>query len=255
MKSALALFLTALPAAAQVYAPFPPAPALKTAPALGARPAETRVPMSSALNLTWLTPVVAPLGDKDFRISLVPVRGEPGARVGTLDGLALIEAPAVPDTGWSVTALPVGGHRQELAGSWPFKALRKQPLDAELGGRSWKVSLVGDPDTAVNFAATDSPLGGLQVPVSVLKRALWDAAAPLPALGPEWRLAFCEDLWVGAGMRSVVFLRAGEGGTIEAFRTGAEALDDTRAVPRRVAGVTVTLVIDADGRLVLRRRD
>lgn len=226
---------------------------LKTAPGLGSAPVVTRIPMLASLDLTRVTPVVAPLGAKDYAVSIAPMRGERGAVVGTVGGLALIEAPLVTGDDWTVTALLVGNNRHELAGSWPLPALRKQPLPAELGGKAWSVSLTEDPDPAVRFEAKTNPLVGLQVPFSVLKRAVWGASAPLPALGPEWRLAFNADLWRGAGMRSFIFMRALEDGTVEFYRTGAEAVDSTRALPRQVGPLKVTLQLDAENRLVVTR--
>ncbi|TPW19672.1 MAG: hypothetical protein FD126_2448 [Elusimicrobia bacterium] len=226
---------------------------LKTAPGLGTAPAATRIPMLASLDLTRVTPVIAPLGAKDYAVSIAPLRGERGAVVGSVGGLALIEAPLVSGDDWTVTALLVGNNRHELAGSWPLPALRKQPLSAELGGRDWTVSLTEDADPAVRFEAKTNPLGGLQLPFSVLKRAVWGASAPVPAMGPEWRLAFNADLWRGAGMRSFVFMRALSDGSVEFYRTGAEAVDGTRALPRRVGPVTVSLQLDPENRLVVTR--
>lgn len=226
---------------------------LKVGPGVGSAPVATRIPMLASLDLTRVTPVVAPLGAKDYAVSIAPMRGERGAVVGTVGGLALIEAPLVTGDDWAVTALLVGNNRHELAGSWPLPALRKQPLSAELGGKAWTVSLTEDPDPAVRFEAKANPLVGLQVPFSVLKRAVWGASAPVPAMGPEWRLAFNADLWRGAGMRSFVFMRALEDGTVEFYRTGAEAVDSTRALPRQVGPLKVSLQLDAENRLVVTR--
>jgi len=226
---------------------------LKTAPGLGTAPLTTRVPMLASLDLTRVTPVIAPLGDKDYAVSLAPMRGERGPVVGELGGLAVIEAPLVTGDDWTVTALPVGGNRHALAGSWPLPALRKQPLLAALGGKDWTVSLIDDVDPAVRFEAKVNPLGGLQLPFSVLKRAVWSAAAPLPALGPEWRLAFNVDLWRGAGMRSFIFMRRLSDGSVEFYRTGAEAVDGSRAIPRKVGPHTLTLQLDAKNNLVVTR--
>ncbi|TBR24968.1 hypothetical protein EPO15_03015 [bacterium] len=226
---------------------------LKVAPGVGTAPLVTRVPMLATLDLSRVTPVVAPLGDKDYLVSIAPLRGERGAVVGTVGGLAVLEAPQVSGDDWAVTALPAGSNRHELAGSWSLPALRKQPLSAKLGGKDWTVSLLGDVDPAVRFEAKGNPLGGLQLPLSVLKRAVWDASAPLPALGPEWRLAFNVDLWRGAGMRSFVFMRRLDDGAVEFYRTGAEAVDSTRALPRKVGPLTLSLQLDAENRLVVTR--
>lgn len=226
---------------------------MKLAPAVGTAPTATAVPIVGALDLTRVTPVVAPLGAKDFRISIAPMRGGLGAVLGTREGLSIIEAPLVAGDDWAVTALPVGANRFELAGTWPLPALRKQPLTAELGGRKWTVSLIDDVDPSVSFEAKDNALAGLQLPLSVLKRAVWDASAPLPALGPEWRFAFSVDLWRGAGMRSFVFMRRQADGSVDFYRTGAEAVDRTRALPRQVGPILVTLQLDEKSRLVVTR--
>lgn len=226
---------------------------LKVAPGLGTAPTVTRLPLLASLDLTRVTPVRVPLGAKDYAVSLAPLRGERGAVVGEVGGLPVVSAPLVSGDDWAVTALEVGNNRHELAGSWPLPALRKQPLTAALGGREWTVSLTADPDPAVRFEAKDNPLAGLQVPFSVLKRAVWGASAPVPALGPEWRLAFNVDLWRGAGMRSFVFMRALDDGSVEFYRTGAESVDGSRDVPRRVGPLTLTLRLDAESRLVVTR--
>lgn len=228
---------------------------LKVTPGLGTAPISTRIPMLASLDLTRVTPVIAPLGASDYAVSIAPLRGDRGPVVGTRDGLAVLEAPLVTGDDWVVTlllSLP-GQNRHELTGSWPLPALRKQPLTATLGGRAWIVSVMGDPDTGVRFEANDQPLAGLQLPLSGLKRAVWNAAAPVPALGPDWRFAFNVDLWRGAGMRSFVFMRRNADGKVDYFRTGAEAVDSNRMVPRRVGGLLIGLRLDETGALVITR--
>ncbi len=248
-KTFLLLALAAAPAAAQlVNAPLPAAPKLATPPALGSRPAETRLPMLASLDLTRLTPVIAPLGGKDYQVSIAPMRGVPEAAKGAPP---VSDAPLVAGDAWAVTLIPVGAKKFDIAESFPFPALRRQPLDAELGGKAYKVSLIDGIDLAVRFEAAGSTVGGLQLPVTALKRAVWDAAAPIPAMGPEWRFAFNVDLWIGAGMRSFVFMRKQDDGTVEFYRTGAEAVDETRPVLRRVGPQTVSLQLDEKAQLVI----
>ena len=250
MQAILALALSA--ANAQVLAPFPAAPKPALAPAFGAAPAETRIPMLASLDLTRVTPIIAPLGDRDFKVSIAPMRG--AAPVPPKDGTPVRDAELVGGDAWTVTLLPAGANRHELAASWPFRALRKQPLAAELGGKAYEVSLVDGIDLAVRFQAKDRPLGGLQFPISVLKRAVWDSAAPVPAMGPEWRFAFNVDLWTGAGMRSFVFMRRNGDGSVDFYRTGAEPVDSTRPSLRRVGPLTVALQLDDQARLVITPR-
>lgn len=250
MKAILALALCA--ANAQVPAPFPAVPKPVLAPGLGSAPAETRIPMLASLDLTRLTPVVAPLGDKDFKVSIAPMRG--GTPSQPKADTPVRDAELVGGDAWAVTLVPVGANRHELAASWSFRALRKQPLEAELGGKAYQISLIDGLDLAVRFQAKDRPLGGVQFPVSVLKRAVWDSAAPVPAMGPEWRFAFNVDLWVGAGMRSFIFLRRGGEGTVDFYRVAAEPVDSSRPSLRRVGPLTVALQHDDQGRLVITPR-
>lgn len=247
MLSILSLVLAA--ANAQVFAPFPAVVRPALAPALGAAPAETRIAMLASLDLTRITHIIAPLGDKDYKVSIAPMRGgSPKSQAPILD------AELVGGDAWVVTLVPAGANRHELAASWPFPALRKQPLEADLGAAAYIVSLVDGIDLAVRFQAKNRPLGGLQLPVSVLKRAVWEGAAPIPAMGPEWRFAFNVDLWIGAGMRSFVFMRRNDDGSVEFYRTGAEAVDSERPLLRRVGPMTVALQLDENASLIITPR-
>lgn len=249
-KLSLLLALAAAPAGAQLMnAPLPPAPRVAPGALVGARPPETRLPMLASLDLTRLTPVLAPLGDKDYQVSIAPMRGVPG---DAKDAAPVSDATLVSGDAWAVTLIPAGAKKFDIAESFPFPALRKQPLDAQLGGKAYKVSLIDGIDLAVRFEAVGSSVGGLQLPVTALKRAVWEAAAPIPVMGPEWRFAFNVDLWVGAGMRSFVFMRKLADGNVEFYRTGAEAVDESRPVGRRVGPLTVSLQLDDQSQLVIK---
>jgi len=184
----------------------------------GVRPAEVRVPVPDVLETYRKTRVVIPLGSRDYHLSIQRVRAEE----------------------WVLALLPVGKNKFDLEASFTFASLRKG-IEHSFAGRTYQLTL--DEDSAVRFQALDNPLGGMRVPLSVLKRGVWEQGVPLPALGPDWRLLFQIDLWRGAGMRSFVFLKRA-GGDVEFYRTGAEGVDWTRSVVRDIGGEKVSLRLD-----------
>ncbi|OGR57730.1 MAG: hypothetical protein A2X36_15350 [Elusimicrobia bacterium GWA2_69_24] len=230
------LFLTVSSAVAQGEFQLPPSlrdnPLILDRP-VGQKPSETRLPMLDTLEATRRSRILAPLGNADYQISLELTREEE----------------------WVLAVLKEGDNRFELAASFMFIELRKTEVKREFGGAEYRVSLdeTGAAEThAVVFQDPIRPLRSMRIPLSVLERAAWDAAAPLPCLNSAWRMAFQIDMWRGAGMRSFMFMHKTDTG-VEFYRVGAEAVDWTRSIVRKVGDQKVALRIDLDaGQLVVR---
>ncbi|OIO09138.1 MAG: hypothetical protein AUJ52_06945 [Elusimicrobia bacterium CG1_02_63_36] len=197
---------------------------------VGLRPAEVKVPMLKTLDTFRLTRTVLPLGDKQYHLAIQTTRSEE----------------------WAISLLEVGvKNPHEFEAANLLSVLAKHPWKRAFGGRDYTVTF-DEAGEALVFAADDSPLGVIRVPLRGLRLAVFDAAVLMPALGPDWRMVFQVDLFRGAGMRSFSFLKA-QNGDVAFHRVGAEGVDRTRKVTRSVDGIQLALSIDDAGNLVVER--
>lgn len=228
--TAVLLFACASPSFALGGFTLPAIGPLRLEAPVGAAPAATKVPMVRTLDTFRFTRTILPLGNKSYHLALQAVRSDQ----------------------WAISLLETGGKNpHEFEAASLLSVLAKHPWKRAFGGRDYTVTY-DEAGEALVFAADDNPLGVIRVPLMSLRRAVWDAAIPMPSLGPDWRMIFQVDLFRGAGMRSFTFLRA-RGGDVSFHRVGAEAVDGTRKVTREVDGKKITLTIDDAGNLVVER--
>ena len=224
--SALLVLTCAVNASASGLFTLPAMKPIQLAQNLGQRPSITKIPMLETLDSFRLTRTIVPLGTKQYHVALQRTRaGE-----------------------WAISLLEVGKRKLEFEAANLLSVMAKHPWKRNFGGRDYTIKhdVAG---AALIFAADDNPLGTIRVPLMSLRRAVYDAAVPVPSLGANWRMVFQIDLFRGAGMRSFTFLEA-VGGDIVYHRVGAEAVDWTRKIKRSFGGKTVALMT-VDGDLII----
>ncbi len=197
---------------------------------VGQAPVETRIKLIETLETFRLTSSKVTLDGVNYHVAMQTMR----------------------DGHWAVSLVPEGKKKWDLAASFPYRALRKTGgYDQEIGGKTYKVSLAESQgvEAMVFTPATGQPSA---VSVTYIKQAVWAAAAPVPALGPQWRFVFQVDLWIGAGMRTFAFLEKINSGVL--FHTvRAESVDFMpRARVKEVGSRKVSLVIDDEGYIVIK---
>lgn len=233
MKSVLSIIILSLAASVHAAGTFQiPAAAkkMRLAVPVGQAPVETKIKLIETLETFRLTSSKVALDGVNYHIAMQTMR----------------------DGQWAVSLVPEGKKKWDLAASFPYRALRHTGgYDQEIGGKTYKVSLAES--QGVEAMVFTSETGHTSaVSVAFIKQAVWDAAAPVPALGPQWRFVFQIDLWIGAGMRTFAFLEKTNNGVVfHSIR--AESVDFVpRARVKKVGSRKVSLVIDDEGTIVIK---
>ncbi|MFH2201762.1 MAG: hypothetical protein ABIJ96_01465 [Elusimicrobiota bacterium] len=198
---------------------------------VGQQPAETKIKLIEVFETFRLTQAIVPLGGKNYHVSVQPMR----------------------DGNWAAALIPEGRKKFDMVASYPFRALRKTGgYEDEIEGATFKVSLVdmADGDEALVFTTKEGLVAAFSV--QWMKYAVWNAAVPVPSIGPDWRFVFRVDLWVGAGMRTFSFLQKTQSGVVF-HDVRAESVDFfPRERVKEVGERKVSLGIDDEGYLVIK---
>ncbi len=207
---------------------------LQVAAQLGKRPSETRVPLAKTLDTFRTGPVLVTLGGKKHHLAVQTVR----------------------TGGWVACLVPEGKNHHEIEASFLFSSLRRAKTTAKFNGREYRITLdeaAQDSDRhTLSFTPTDGGAGAEHATLAALKEAVWTKAVPLPSIGPDWRMIFQVDLWRGAGMRTISFLRKAENG-VSFYDLRAESVETDAERKKMVGGLSFGLKVDSkDGSLVVR---
>jgi len=203
---------------------------MRLAAPVGQAPVETKIKLIDTLETFRLASSKVALDGANYHIAIQTMR----------------------DGNWVVGLVLEGKKKWDLEATFPYRALQKSSgYKQEIGGKTYTVSLAESQGVE---AIVFTPEAGQPSAVSVtyIKQAVWDAAAPVPALGPQWRFVFQVDLWIGAGMRTFAFLEKTNSGVLF-HNVRAESVDFIpHARVKEVGSRKVTLVIDDEGYLVIK---
>ncbi|MBI3506837.1 MAG: hypothetical protein HY059_18520 [Proteobacteria bacterium] len=254
----LASFLAASLIAPALHAAMPtdlPSLAPVKIAAVGQAPSETRFPAIKTLNSFRRTPLLIALGQNQYHLSIQAAR----------------------NGDWHLVVLKRDANVHEPAATFVMRLLAKpQPMTLDGIKFTVKTREVGGRQFVVFHGGSATNILEQEIAVEDIKNAVYEAAVPLPSIGPEWRVVYQRELWRTARMPSLVFFEriggrfvyhvvgARENGK-GVFPTGekaaggivfhlipANAIDDTREHVVRIGPAKIGLKTDGKGSFVVR---
>lgn len=195
---------------------------------VGGRPADARFPALELLNRFRRTGLVVELGGRRYHASLQLNRTET----------------------WHLVLLPENGNVHDPAAVLPARAFSENRSE-KVDGRLCALSLRGAPGAESLVLRLEGRSEETLILFSSLEQAVYDAAAPVDALGPGWKVLFQSEVWEAADARSFVFLEK-EGEFVLFHVVPAAGVDWTREVVREAGRRKVGLRFDELNRIVIR---
>ncbi|MFA6028837.1 MAG: hypothetical protein WC969_03165 [Elusimicrobiota bacterium] len=231
MKKALLAAVLLLPCAALAadWSPtLPEGTRLTLEKPVDGRPAEARFPALELLNRFRRTGLVVELGGRRYHASLQLNRTET----------------------WHLVLLPENGNVHDPAAVLPARAFAENRAE-KVDGRLYALALRGEPGDETLVLKPKGCTTETTIVFSELEKAVYDAASPVDALGPGWKVLFQSEVWEAADARSFVFLE--KEGTFVLFHVvPAAGVDWTREVVREAGRRKVGLSFDDQNRVVIR---